>query len=80
MPTREQLRAMDKKIDCLNPDESLAELIHKERTAIANLHALKVNGTPMELINAARSEYQKICDRRMTVENAAKNGSVIRIM
>jgi hypothetical protein len=63
----------------VNPDESLAELIHNERRALKKLQALKVNGTPMSKIDAARTEYTALRERRLNVEKAAMTGSIVRL-
>jgi hypothetical protein len=63
----------------VNPDESLAELIHQERIAIKKLNSLKVNGTPMVEIETARTEYNIIRGKRLVVEKAMSNGGIVRL-
>lgn len=63
----------------VNPDESLADLIHNERRAFKKLEALKVNGTPMKEVDAARIEYNTARGKRLDVEKAAMTGGMVRL-
>lgn len=63
----------------INPGESLADLLHKEKTALVKLREIKRIGTASE-INAVRRELYVIQEKIIDVEYAmTKPGQPVRL-
>jgi hypothetical protein len=64
-----------------NPkDVSLAELIEKREKVRKELNAVKVNGTPMTIINDLTTKLNTLNAEVREMEKAAKSGETIRLI